>query len=437
MVTQTSKIEPLYEYGDQRKFFIPCRHCGEYQELEWHGVDDDGHSFGIIFDFDEDNILIDGTVAYACRYCHALMRNHDKSWFLSRGEWRATAKSKEATFRSYHINTLYSPVGFTSWDEMCRDWLRAWDMRTGKVRDMDAFKEFRNLNLGKTFEIKTDQLRPERVNMHRRIIYSSGEIPNQAAKVEAGGDILALVCSVDVHKSHLDVKISGFTIGRRMYSIEWHVFEGNCLDLNANDSPWQKLRNIIESQAWIADDGKQYRVQLTLIDAGYEQDTVLEFCDEYAQGVIPIMGRKNAGANAKITEFWEFKTKLGTVGFNINTGLYKDRLANALRREWHAGTGVQPNYHCNFPQDFPDTFFEQLCVEYKVAIKNKQTGQVVGYQWHRPNGADNHSWDLSVYCCAAFDMLAYEYCMIKNEMDYIDWPFFYEVCQDGLYYHNP
>jgi phage terminase large subunit GpA-like protein len=434
LVAQTSKIEPLYYYGDQRRFFVPCKHCGEHQTLEWHGVTDDGVVFGLQFDVDDDGAVVEESVGYCCKFCHKIMRNYDKSWFLSRGEWRATAKAKEKGFRSYHISTLYSPVGFSSWVEMARDWVKAWDVKNNKVRDIDALQEFYNLNLGKTFEVKTESLKFERVVLHRRSMYASGQIPNKNAIAETGSEILALVCSVDVHKTHLDIKVCGFTVGRRMYSIEWLVVEGDCLDITANDSPWQKLREIIESKIYIADDGKQYRVQLTLIDAGYEQDKVLEFCGEYAQGVVPIMGRKTAGQSAKLTEFYEFTTKLGTIGFNVNTGLYKDRLSNALRRDWQQGAGFQPNYHPNFPADYPDDFFQQLTVEYKAAVKNKTTGQVVGYQWHRPNGAANHSWDLSVYCSAAFDMLAYNFCMLENELDYLDWPFFYENCQNGLFY---
>ncbi|MDP1045497.1 phage terminase large subunit family protein, partial [Klebsiella pneumoniae] len=30
-----SRIEKSYANSDQRKYFVPCPHCGEYQVLEW------------------------------------------------------------------------------------------------------------------------------------------------------------------------------------------------------------------------------------------------------------------------------------------------------------------------------------------------------------------------------------------------------------------
>ena len=32
---QTSVIEPLFLKGDQRYYFLPCPHCGEFQRLQW------------------------------------------------------------------------------------------------------------------------------------------------------------------------------------------------------------------------------------------------------------------------------------------------------------------------------------------------------------------------------------------------------------------
>src|SRR6185503_11622559 len=100
------------------------------------------------------------------------------------------------------------------------------------------------------------------------------------------------------------------------------------------------------------DDGKRYRVQLTLIDSGYRTDHVLEFASDYDAGVFPVKGREEAPRNATIREFSEFQTKSGTA-FGITVDLYKDRLSASLRRSWD-GLGIQPPGHFNAPLDVTD-----------------------------------------------------------------------------------
>ena len=37
-VKGTSRIEKAYEESDQRRYYVPCPHCGEFQVLEWGGL---------------------------------------------------------------------------------------------------------------------------------------------------------------------------------------------------------------------------------------------------------------------------------------------------------------------------------------------------------------------------------------------------------------
>ena len=78
LVEQSSKIYRLYLLGDQEKFFVPCKFCGEYQELVWHGVKEDGEAFGIVWENDDHFIPRIETVGYKCPYCGGLMKNYDK-----------------------------------------------------------------------------------------------------------------------------------------------------------------------------------------------------------------------------------------------------------------------------------------------------------------------------------------------------------------------
>ena len=127
-------------------------------------------------------------------------------------------------------------------------------------------------------------------------------------------------------------------------------------------------------------------------------------------------------------EFSEFETTLGTTGYHITTTIYKDRLSAALRREW-SGEGLQPERSLNFPRDYPDSFFKQLTVEYKAEKIDKNTGQSLGFVWHRPHNAANHAWDLTVYNCAALDMVIFHTCKTELQLEVIDRGAFWELCR--------
>ena len=93
LVKQTSKIERLYNVGDQEKFFVPCKHCGVMQELVWHGENKEtGYKWGIVWENDEKHNPIYETVSYKCCNpdCGGLMKNYDKAAIIPRGEWRPT-----------------------------------------------------------------------------------------------------------------------------------------------------------------------------------------------------------------------------------------------------------------------------------------------------------------------------------------------------------
>ena len=429
LISQTSKILKAYEKGDKRKYLVPCKHCERRQELKFHGVNDDGTVYGIDWSMDDGGILIEESVVYICQYCQGEMVNDDKTRMLTRGEWTPTQRSTNPERRSYHISALYSPVGMQTWATQVRKWLDAWDVVTDRPKSMEALQQFYNNVLGLPFEMRGEALKYERVVMHRRTVYFSGEVPNKHAIKETGSPVLFLTCSVDVHKRHLDVQVIGWATRGCFYSVEWLKLEGDCEDLQAE--PWDKLRELMETRVYKADDEKLYRVQLTLIDAQYNADIVHRFCGDYSGGVHPIRGTEIPTKTANIKEFSEFTSKLGAIGYNITTTIYKDRLAAALKRDWD-GVSRQPDWHPNFPQDYPDQFFKELTIETKKEKINEKTGQRLGFVWV---GRNAHSWDLTVYGSAAADMIALDICTRELGLEHIDRPKFWALCESrGLFW---
>jgi len=96
-----SRIEREYEASDQRRFFVPCPHCGamqwlKFDRLRWQKGRPE-------------------TAEYHCEGCERPIAEHHKTAMLESGEWRATATAADPTTVGYHLSALYSPIGWLSW----------------------------------------------------------------------------------------------------------------------------------------------------------------------------------------------------------------------------------------------------------------------------------------------------------------------------------
>ena len=413
LVTQTSVINPLFLLGDQRHYYVPCRRCGEPQILEWHGVREDKTSYGFVFEVDKRGVLIEDSVAYQCLHCRELFHNYDKSWFLPRGEWRPHAETQEPGLVSYHIPAFLSPVGMYDWNGIVHKWVKAWDVKNDRPRDIAKLRTFYNLERGLPWEERGESPKFERVQQHRRAIYLQGQVPNEASIRETGAPVILLTCAVDVHGDRLDVEVVGWCTDRQTYSIEWLHYGGDIDDLGP-EGPWQELRELLESQTWTADDGREYKIESTLIDCGHKADTVHQFCTEYSSGVFPIMGRELPIKGAQFREFSDFESKFGNRGYNITATIYKDRLAAWLKFDWDSQDELQPRGYPNYPNDYGDDFFRQYEAEEKVEILERLTNRRLGFQWRQKGQRPNHAWDCRVYNMAAFDLIVLDVC--TNEL---------------------
>ena len=101
----TSRIQREFQIGDQRYYHVPCPHCGfeqalNFSQLKWpEGQPTEIH--------------------YVCESCEESIEEHHKTQMLANGRWIATTEGDGAT-RSYHLSSLYSPVGWFSWADAAR-----------------------------------------------------------------------------------------------------------------------------------------------------------------------------------------------------------------------------------------------------------------------------------------------------------------------------
>lgn len=428
-----SKIAEAYERGDQRQYFVCCLQCGFPQVLRWRTqVNETGEVGGIMWETERGRLIHD-SVRYVCVNCGHEHQNADKIRLLSPdhgAEWRPTAESASAHVRSYHLSALYSPVGMQTWAECVEKWLQAWDVENNRMLDSGKLQVFYNNVLGRPYEPKGERVRLEIVSGHRRAAYKFGQIPNRFAEEHCGGPVVLLTCAVDVHKDSLPVAVFGWCRERRPILIDYWRFEGNTEQLD-DPGTWMRLAELLEQKIYKADDGRRYKIQLTLVDSGYRLDQAHDFCGGYSVGVYPVLGRQMPVGNSRVMEFSQFETAKGGTAFMVTVDIYKDRLSAALRREW-SGQGLQPYGHFNAPADVTEKQLRELTVETKLP----KPGSKGGYEWRRPSGAANELWDLLVYNSAGLDIIAQNVCESRG-LDAVDWPFFWEVLTNEQIFIEP
>lgn len=426
-----SAIAKRFARGDQRRYFVRCLKCSYPQTLRWRRTSAEGEVTGFIWETTEDGRLAPNTVRYLCRNCAHPHINEDKTRLLSPdygAEWRPTAVPATPLVRSYHISALYSPPAMQSWEACVQKWLEAWDDKAGIARDNEVLQVFYNNVLGEPFKLRGTKLRFEQVSAHRRSEYRLGEIPNKWAARYCGSHVLVLTCTVDVHKDNLAVSVHGWCRDRRPLLTAYERFYGNTENIK-DPGTWVRLGEMIDQTVYaVADDGKKYRLGITLVDSGYEADVVYQFCQQWDQGVYPVKGRAAPTKAAKFDEFGPFETTMGTIGYGITVDMYKDRWAAALKREWD-GQNLQPDGHYNAPGNLPDKALKELTAETKVEKRDKATGKLLGFEWRRPSGAANELWDCLIYASAAFDILAWDACCNQLEMDAVSLVEFYRICE--------
>ncbi|ORC37274.1 hypothetical protein B4O97_03530 [Marispirochaeta aestuarii] len=354
-----SKIYSLYKEGDQRKYFVPCKHCGHMQFLRWGEKDTPG---GLKFEHDEDDRLIatynddgqiiESSVRYVCEKCGGEWENADKDWFLPRGEWRPTAEPRRPSMRSYHIPGLLSPVGFRSWENAVVEFLQIKHEGKPKLKMQNWVNTF----LGEPFEDYGGRPKIEAL-LSRNKTYVSGTLPEDAKP-------LIITVGADVQggeNSRIECEVVAWGRDFESWSIRYEVIPGDTGDL---ESPcWSALRSIITT--------KYAGMQPTLsgVDSGYNTETVYSFCDTFESGVHPVMGQTYLNKDRKYIQPTEC---IGHKHFRIdvNDNLLKQEIYSFIAKgEFESGN--TPRGYCHFPSDYPRQHFIQLTNEQRVMERDK------------------------------------------------------------------
>ena len=359
-LAQNSRIVAGFENSDQRFYHVPCPHCGHRQKLEWEQMrwDDDDPA----------------TAAYECIGCGERIVERHKAEMLAAGEWVPENPGHRVT--GFHLNGLYSPLGWLSWAEMVHAWLLA---RNNEV----LLKAFMNIKLGLPFKARTDVPDWEELAA-RETGYRDGEVPTGVGVLTAG---------VDVQKNRIEMEVVGWGQLNRSWSVHYVVIRGD----TADTATWARLGQALE-RPYLRRDGRVFQIEKCGLDTGYQTQNAYRFAQQHPALVLPLKGQANSLVpigQASPIEITEAGRKLpgGIKLWPVGVNLLKQELYGWLRL-----TDQQQSGYCRFPEDRDPEWFRQLTAEEMVLKSQVTTAEV--WQWRKVRDR-NEALDCRIYARAA------------------------------------
>jgi phage terminase large subunit GpA-like protein len=341
-----SRIEREYLASDQRRFFVPCPHCGHRQHLRFERLRWEKGS--------------PETATYFCEHCDGAIGEHHKTDMLAEGEWRPTAVPDDPATIGFHISALYSPVGWFSWAEVAR----AWEDAQGDDRKIKTFK---NTVLGETWQ-ETGEAPDWQRLYDRREEWPPGIVPAGALLLTAG---------VDVQRDRLEASVWGWGRDKQSWLIDHRILPGNPFEAGV----WADLRKLLDDR-WRHESGHLLPIARAAIDSGDGMTTaeVYAFVRAYGPRAIAIKGQdalRAAIGQPSPTEIRRNGQKLGGVGvWPVGSSYLKAETYGWLRLERPTEESGDP-----FPPGFVhlpvhaagEEFCRQLTAE-QLVIRSTRNG---------------------------------------------------------------
>lgn len=367
-VKDFSRVERMFQQGDQRRYFCPCPDCGHMQYLKWANIkwrDDDP-----------------STASYACEGCGVWIPHAKKRWMVERGEWRPTAPGN-GKHVSFHIWAAYSYSPNATWPNLVEEFLDA-------KNDAEQLKTFVNTVLGETWEdeyaskVGADAL----VDRASTEVYRHGEVPSEA---------LLLTIGCDVQEDRLSLSVWGW--GREEEG--WLIDRVKIYGDPHRAEVWKQLDEILQTP-YPGDGDRRLKPMVVAIDSGgHHTAEVYQYARERQNlGVVAIKGmsQKNKppiGKPTKVDLNAQGKTlKKGAQVFPVGSDTIKSLLFGRLKHN-EPGAG----YLHFYPTTEVD-YFEELTAEKQIMrFRNGFPERV----WVKKSSARNEALDELVYAYAALN----------------------------------
>ncbi len=360
-----SRIEREYLQSDQRKYNLPCPHCDYMQHLQWANIK---------FEKNEHYELM-SEVAYACDNCGCLIEERHKTQMLAAGKWIAENPDK-GQCPGFHINGLYSPLGWLTWEEIVLEFLKH-----QKLKDEPLQKAWTNTVLAETWETKGATLEHNNLFTRRE---------TEPSKLDP--KIVLITCSVDVQDNRLEVQTVGWCPGEESHVIETKYFIGSPAELLV----WDNLTEY-RAKTFKHDRGLMRIVATTIDTGGHYTAKTYEYVKEQDPGNTNLFAIKGSSTPGSPISGKPSIQKNGVNLYLIGTDTIKNLLFSRLVIE-----GPGPGY-VHFYDNLDEEYFKQLTAEKRVT---KYVKGFKRYEWVKTRKR-NEALDLTVYNIAALYIIAY------------------------------
>lgn len=367
-ISGSSRIEREYLSSDQRKYFVPCPHCGHKQYLEFEKLR-----------WEKGN---PSSVYYECSECQEHILEHHKTEMLADGEWIPTSEALDGKTRGYHISSLYSPVGWLSWEQIARDWESA----QGSI---ESIKRFKNTVLGEAWVERGD------VPQWESIFQRSEDY------IKAPFGVLFLSAGVDIQKDRIEISVWGWGRKRQKWRIDHKIFHGD----TSRDTVWSDLSEYLDSE-FEHQSGASLRLSKIAIDTGYATEIVYRYIRAKRDSRIlaikgvqrgsSLVGLPRAVGASKSGK----KARHGIKLYLVAGPMAKEEFYSDLQKNIDVAEDGEISYptgYVHFNKD-DDEFFKQICSEQLITRKNRNGYQVTEWQKIRDR---NEALDCFVYARAA------------------------------------
>ena len=455
-VKQTSNIEPIYERGDKRKWHWRCPHCETYIPVEWR-VDREDKTFGgIKWKLDKHGYLIEDSVHYECQLCRGKIHYHQKYALNLTGKWIPTAKPLRPEYRSYHLNALIIPPGFTSWIDLVYEWLAAHPAKD--VVDIGKFKTFVNIRLGQTWVEHGETPRVNELMKNTRD-YVPGTVPDVTSDEDGNGAIimLTLACDLNGIMEHgnedvrLDWELLAHCASGATYSVDHGSIgtfkrardktdlerrtDGDRLKWTYNhhhkNSVWPEFE-VLMRKRWPKESDGDMGVLVTTVDTGHFTRLAFNFIDSISDMIIyGIKGEGDVNYRKIMKDTPPVKlSRENNRLYLLEVNQLKDELSQYIKLK-KGNDGYQPPGFMNFPQPTGGKYTMSsyfMHYEGERRVEEVKEGNVVGFKWEKKNNLSaNHFWDVRIYNLAARYIYLDQYVRSEKNLRSVTWAEFVEI----------
>lgn len=389
--TETSRIYEEFQGSDQRYYYIPCPHCGQFQVIRWKNIkyeNDDPSTAVFECGFIETNIK-NKEWRKDNRYytkdadfitCGKRSTEAKKHSMLVKGVW--IAHNPDSKVPGFHLSAMYSP--WVEWADLVAEWV---NIKTPFQR-----MTFTNSRLAEPWQDYTDIIKAHEL-VTRLERYDADKI----IKSNIGEEILipgcptgvgVIVVGIDVQHDVLYAYVWGIGQHSEMWNIHNVRFDGN----TQQDRVWQELAHFMETTSYPTTRGAEVIPSVWVIDSSDQTHAVYRFTrDMQRQGfnIIAIKGSSQIN-DPPIPSSPSKARDYGINFYVIGVNQIKDGLMPMFKNDTH-GPGF-----IHLRLGLTEAYLKELTAETRELKIHPKTGRPVR-RWINYGNKPNHAFDGWIY----------------------------------------